>query len=119
MKEAEDQGDFEAPGKYPAFMIRRLLSYHKDAILWVNEMNQFRHLDSDLEYQFLLNVLPKRSRFAKTHKPQKPEQLDLVMRFYNYSEEKAMEVLDLHTEEEFRQMRDYFAEGGVIKKDRK
>ena len=31
---------------YPAFMVNRALSYHRDTILFANEMNRFSSLDN-------------------------------------------------------------------------
>ena len=100
---------------YPAFLVRRLLSYHADAILLANEMNMLPHLDNDLQYEFLLYGLPKKNRFAKMQKTVTPENLELVKSFYNYSDEKALEVLHLHTDADFDRMRAHLDEGGVIK----
>ena len=98
---------------YPAFIVRRLLSYHDDCILLVNEINCIPNLDPQLEYEFLLHALSRRKRFAKLHKVEKPERLDIVKRFYGYSDAKAMEVLSLHTEDDFTRMENALRTGGV------
>lgn len=98
---------------YPAFLIRRLLSYHQDAAMIVNELNQLPHLDNQMQYEFLLHMLPKRNRFSKTHKAPNVERLQLVKQYYKYSDAKAFETLDLHTEEDFVQMQAHLSEGGV------
>jgi hypothetical protein len=101
---------------YPSFIINRLLSYHKDAVLIVNALNKLPLLDPQLQYEFLLYGLPKAKRFAKLHKAVVPEDLDLIKRYYDYSTEKAMEVIDLHTPDELEEIRDYLNEGGLTKR---
>jgi hypothetical protein len=110
-----DTDDYKAVSDYPAFIVRRLLSYHYDAIFYANEANCLSELDAQMQYEFFLHALPKRNRFANTHKVPPPEHLELVKRFYGYNDEKALEVLVLHTEEDFARMRSHLSEGGVIK----
>lgn len=100
---------------YPAFMIRRLMSYHMDAVLFANEMNKLPHLDNQMQYEFLLYAVPKRNRYATTHKAQNPDAVDLIKRYYNYSDEKALEVLGLHTQEDFARMTEHLSEGGIVR----
>ena len=103
---------------YPGFIINRLLSYHQDCILIVNALNKLSHLDSQLQYEFLLHALSKKKRFAKFHKNVTPENLELVKRYYNYSTKKAMEVLHLHSEEDFSEIHNELSEGGVVKRNK-
>jgi hypothetical protein len=84
-------------------------------VLIVNVMNKLPFLDPQLQYEFLLHGLPKGKRFAKLYKTIVPEDLDLVKTYYDYSTEKAMEVLELHSEEDFKEMRAALSEGGVLR----
>ena len=43
--------------KEKAFLVNRSLSYHRDCIFYVNDMNKHRELDADLQYQYLLNTI--------------------------------------------------------------
>lgn len=99
---------------YPAFMIRRLMSYHMDTVLLANEMNILPHLDNQMQYEYLLYAVPKKNRYATTHKVQPSETIDLIKRFYNYNDEKALEVLDLHTQSDLLVIAEYLSEGGII-----
>ena len=99
---------------YPAFMIRRLLSYHMDAVLYANELNMVPHLDNQMQFEYLLAALPKRNRYGTTHKVQNPDALDLIKRYYQYSDEKALEVIGLHTDTDIANIRAALSEGGVI-----
>lgn len=114
MREAEEADQAQVIKGYPAFMIRRLLSYHLDAVLDANEMNGLPHLDNQLQYEYFLERIPKRNRYAPTHKVQSPENLELIKRYYKYSDSKALEVLALHTQEDIRRIQAEMSEGGVI-----
>jgi hypothetical protein len=50
---------------YPAFMVNRSLSYFADTVGLANVMNRYHHLDSKLQYHFLINIVRKRKRFSK------------------------------------------------------
>ena len=74
---------------YPPYIVNRCLSGHIDAILFVNELNKHPLLDKRLQYDFLLNSLRKRKRFTPWLKKEQIEDLDLVKKHYDYSNEKA------------------------------
>jgi hypothetical protein len=80
---------------YNAFMINRGLSYFPDTVIYANEMNKFHHLDNRLQYQFLINTIRKRNRFSKWNKSVESENINAIKRYYNYSNEKARDVLPL------------------------
>ena len=50
--------------KYPAFVVNKCLSGTLDSVLFANEMNMNAHLDKELQYDFYLQSLRKRKRFA-------------------------------------------------------
>ena len=100
---------------YPAFMIRRLMSYHMDTVLLANEMNMLPHLDNQMQYEFLLYSVPKKNRYATTHKVQTSETIELIKRFYNYNDEKALEVAGLHTDVDIARMKEQLSEGGLVR----
>lgn len=104
---------------YPSFIINRLLSYHKDCILIVNAINKLPHLDLQMQYEFLLTALSKKKRFSKLHKAVKIEDLDMIKQYYKYNTERALEVMELHTAEDLRQIRDQLSEGGVLRNETK
>jgi hypothetical protein len=42
---------------YSPFMVNRGLSYFPDTILYANEMNLNHHIDSRLQFDFLINII--------------------------------------------------------------
>jgi len=98
--------------KYPAFIINKCLAPFPDTILFVNEMNRMHFLDNRLQYDFLINSLRKRKRFAKWMKASKIKNLDVVKEYYGYSNEKAKMALDVLTEEQLKIIKTKLTKGG-------
>ena len=97
---------------YPPYIINRCLSGHVDSILFANAMNLNQHLDKRLQYDFLLNTLRKRKRFTPWLKKEQIEDLDLVKKHYDYSNEKAKIALSLLTKTQIEYIRNKHEKGG-------
>ena len=98
--------------KYPAFIVNKCIAPFPDTILYVNELNRMHWLDNRLQYDFLLNSLRKRKRFAKWMKASKIKNLDVVKVYYGYSNEKAKMALDVLTEEQLKTIKTKLNQGG-------
>ena len=98
---------------YNAFMVNRGLSYFPDTVLYANEMNKFHHLDSRLQYQFLINTIRKRNRFSKWNKSIESKNINAIKKYYNYSNEKARDVLPLLSNENLNTIRGRINYGGI------
>ena len=81
---------------YPAFMVHRALSYHRDTALIANEMNRYPNLDNKLKYDFLLNIVRAQKRpFTKWHKKAQSDDIEAIKEYYGYSDAKAVEALKI------------------------
>ena len=98
---------------YNAFMVNRGLSYFPDTVIYANEMNKFHHLDSRLQYHFLINTIRKRNRFSKWNKSIESDNISAIKKFYGYSNEKARDVLPLLSNENLKTIRGRINHGGV------
>lgn len=98
--------------KYPAYIVNKCLAPFPDTIFYVNEINRLCLLDSRLQYDFLLNSIGKRKRFAKWLRASKLKNLDLVKEYYGYSNEKAKQALDVLTEEQIKIIKTKLTRGG-------
>lgn len=98
--------------KYAPFIINKCMSAHLDCIMFANEMNLQSHLAKDLQYQFYLNSIRKRKRFSPWLRKDQIKDLDLVKRYYGYSNEKAKQVLNILTTEQLSHIRDRLETGG-------
>ena len=98
--------------KYPAWVVNRALYAHPDTILLVNEMNVNNHLESKLQFDFLLNSIRPRKRFAPWLKTSKIDNLDLVKEYFGYSDQKAKDALTLLTDDDLELIRSKLNKGG-------
>lgn len=97
---------------YASFMVNRSLSYFSDTVAIANEMNKFHHLDSRLQYQFLINIIRKRKRFSKWVKPELENDLESVKTYYGYSNEKARQILSLLSPSQIKTIKEKVNKGG-------
>ena len=98
--------------KYPSYVINRCMSGHIDTVLFANEMNLNHHLDSDMQYSFFLNSVRKRKRFSPWLRKDEIKDLDLVKRYYGYSNEKAKQALRILSKEQLNFIKSKFETGG-------
>ena len=104
-----------AEKQYNAYIINHSLSYFNDTILLANEMNRYHHLDKHCQYSFLINTVRKRKRFCKWTKLVKSDDLEAVKQYYNYSNEKARQVLSLLDEYQLTELKIRMQKGGRSK----
>ena len=97
---------------YPPYIINRCLSGHLDCIMFANEMNKYSFLDKDMQYSFYLNSLRKKKRYSPWLRKEQIENLELVKKYYGYSNEKAKQVLNILTREQLSFIRDRLETGG-------
>lgn len=105
--------DPQSEKEYVPFMINRGLSYFHDTIMYANEMNKYASVPKKWQFDFYRNSIPKKKRFSKWHKKdQNSDDLNLVMNAYNYSSEKAAVALEILTDEQIKNLRDSYSQGG-------
>ena len=101
--------------KYSPFIVNRGLSFFMDTIFQVNELNRNHHLDSRLQFDYLLNSVRKKKRYSKWLKPEKLQDLDVVKEYYGFSNEKAKDALSTLSEDRLAFIKDKLNQGGVEK----
>lgn len=101
--------------KYNAFIVNRGLSYFSDSVLFANEMNRYHMIDNKLQFDFLRHALRPRKRFSKWNKVEENEAIDMIKERYNYSEQKARQVLDLFSPEDLILLKKSLFKGGKKK----
>ena len=104
--------DDVAEKSYSSYMINRQLSYFPDTVLAANEMNRNHHIDNRLQFDFFINIIRKRKRFSKWFKPEQISDLDVVKKYYGYSNEKARQTLTLLSTEQINELKNKVAKGG-------
>ena len=98
--------------KYPPFIINKCLAPFPDTVHLVNEMNVNHHLDSKLQYDFLLNSLRPRERYTPWLKAKKIKNLEYVKEYYGYNNEKAKAALDILDDEQISAIKQRTNKGG-------
>ena len=107
-----DTGDKMWEKKYPSFIINKCLAPFSETIHLVNEMNIHNHLDSKLQFDFLLNSLRTRDRYTPWLKAKKIKNIEYVKEYYGYSNEKAKVALDILNDEQIKTIKDSLSKGG-------
>ena len=98
--------------KYPSFIVNKAVGSHPDTVLYVNEMNRLHFLDNRLQYDFLLNSLRKRKRFAKWLRASKIKNIEYVKEYYGYGNEKAKQALNVLTDDQINIIKTKLIKGG-------
>ena len=98
--------------EYSPYIINRIFSGHLDAILFANEMNQYHFLPKRMQYDFFLNTLRTKKRFSPWLHKDEIKDLELVKRYYGYSNEKAKQALRILSEEQLNLIKSKFETGG-------
>ena len=99
--------------EYSPYVINRCLSGHLDCILPVNEMNRYHFLPKKIQYDFFINILRPKKRFSPWLRKDEIKDLDLVKRYYGYSNEKAKQALRILTKEQLNFIKSKFEIGGT------
>ena len=98
--------------EYSPYVINRIYSGHLDSIMFANEMNRYHFLPKKFQYDFLLNSLRVKKRYAPWLRKDEIKDLDLVKRYYGYSNEKAKQALRILTKDQINFIRSKFETGG-------
>ena len=107
-----DSEDEQWVKKYPPYIINRCIAPFPDSLMLVNEINQLHHLDKKLQYDFLINSLRSRKRYAPWMKAKKLENLEYVKEYYGYNNEKAKSALDILNDEQISAIKTKLNKGG-------
>jgi hypothetical protein len=98
--------------KYSPYIINKCLAPFNDTIMLVNEMNMRHHLDTKLQYDFLLNTIRSKKRFAPWVKADKLKDLEYVKEYYGYSNQKAKAALKILDNEQITTIKNSLNKGG-------
>ena len=99
---------------YNAYVINKALSFHYDCILQANEMNQYPNLPNLLQYHYLLNKVRGYKRpYQKWVKRETTEDLDAIKEYYDYSNDKARDVMVLLNDAQLEEIKKRLYKGGT------
>lgn len=98
---------------YPKFMVNRALSNYPDTVLVANELNIYPNIDNKLHYDFCLNIVkPFKRPYAKWYKKVEATDLQTVKEYYGYSDAKAIEALNVLSDDQISELKKKIDKGG-------
>ena len=98
--------------RFAPFIVNKCVAPFEDTVMLVNEINQLHHLDKKLQFDFLINSLRPRKRYAPWLKAKKLKNLEYVKEFYGYNNEKAKVALDILDDEQISAIKEKLNKGG-------
>jgi len=115
----DTENDALAEKDYSAFLVNKALSYHADTLLHANLMNQYNQLDSRPQYEFLLNSIRPKKRFAKWAKDTSGKSLEYVCEYYQCNKNIGREYLSVLSSEQIKLIKKELEIGGVNNESRR
>jgi len=96
------------------FLINRSLSMSPDTIFQANEMNEKYDIDPLLQYDYFINTIRMKKRYNKWAKvTKKSTDLQIIQEYYNYNEQRAVEVYNLLPQESLDLIKVKMNKGGT------
>lgn len=97
---------------YKSFLVNKSLSYHIDTIGVANEMNMRHDADARMQFEYLLNSVRPKKRFAKWVKKVEDEDISSVKEYYGYNDVKAEQALSILTPQQLEHIKQKLSKGG-------
>lgn len=107
----------EDPGAlqdYEPYLINKNLSNFLDTILLVQELNKRPNLTKQQHYDFLINVIRPKKRFARTPKPENIDGFHEVKGWFGFNDARTIEVLKRLDNEEIEEIKQKMQTGGRL-----
>lgn len=99
--------------EYNPFLTNRSLSYHKDCILYAQEMNRYSFLDKKLQFDYLINsIRPSKRKFSKWAKKKEDNDIDALKEYFEYNYSKAKSILSILSNEQLIEIKKKIEKGG-------
>lgn len=105
------EDDTQAEKDYVPYLVNRSLSYFPDTVFYANDMNRRPDIDKKLQFHFLLNSIRPGKRFSKWTKKEDSNDLQVVMKYYGYSIDKAKQALPLLSDKQLSIIRTILTSG--------
>ena len=104
-----------AEAGYIPYFTNKALSYFPDTLFAANQMNMYGEADKLLQYEFLLNTVRSKKRFAKWSKTEHHDDLEAVVQYFGYSYEKAKQIMDILSSQQIKDIKKKLEKGGLKK----
>ena len=101
---------------YVRFIINRAFSYFPDTVMIANCANEYlNEVPARAHFNFYRAVVPQGRRFSKWAKGEATDTVALIMKHYNYSQQKAEEAERVLSREAIEELKRFYNTGGRSK----
>ena len=107
----ETDNDKLAEKAYVPYLTNKSLSYFPDTLFLANDMNINHSVDNLLQYEYLLNTVRPKKRFAKWVKPEDNDDLEIIKMYFGYSNKKAEQALKILSSDVIKKIREKITRG--------
>lgn len=108
----------ETISTYDPYKVNMALSFHPDLIMYANELNEYYNLPKKLHYDYLINSIRSKKRFAKWVKYDKDskqhQDILAIQEYYGYNYKKALAVLSILSEQQLAIIKQKLEKGGIV-----
>ncbi len=105
----QEEEDFK---EYNPFMINRFLSMDGTTLFLADFINRISHIPKKMQYLFYLFGIDKKKRFFKYQKKGATgDNIKLIKKYYNCNDRKALEILDILSETQIKEIKKTFKHG--------
>jgi len=98
---------------YIPWIVNKTFSYFSDTVWYANEMNKYSDLSNQMQYHYFLYSINKGKRFAEQVKKKYSDDVQLIASYFNYSNKRAEETLNILTPQQVQDIREKTRTGGV------
>jgi len=98
--------------QYNPFVINRFMAGSMDTVLLANQMNMRPNMAKKSQYEWFLATVRQRKRYAPWLKPVVDDNLSAVMEYFNCSDSKGREYLNILTQDEISFIHNKTNKGG-------
>jgi hypothetical protein len=102
VKAINEKKEVEHKFNYNPYLSNMAFSYSMDTVMLANEMNKYPRLSPRMQFDFMYGTVTKGRRFNKWYKEETIPHLEAVMKYFNYSKRKAIEALEVLTQDNIR-----------------
>lgn len=107
-------------GATNVFMLNRALSNNHDTVFFADEASSFKYVDPYSHYLFHFYSTPKKKRYGKWEKKaETSDHLEAVMKVYDVSRKRALEYLEILTEDQLEELKASLETGGKLGRQKK
>lgn len=98
---------------YVPHVVNKHFSFSSQTVMMANVMNQAKGMPSEVQFEFLRCAVRKQEgSFIRWQKREEDDRIPLLMEVYKYSYEKAKQVVDLLSPEQYEKLKMSLDKGG-------